>query len=343
MTVYEESSKIRELLADVSKVVLVQPDNPDTDSLASALALEQILHELGKDPLIYSGIDLPSYLRFLSGSDRVTNELPGEFDLSIIIDTSSDTLLGQLKANGQRGRLAARPCIIMDHHATQPSIDFASVILNKPAVATGEIIYELAVQLKWPLNLAAKKMLAIAILSDSLGLTSEGTTARSVHIIGELVEGGVNLAELDNARRETMRREPELIGYKGRLLQRVEFYGNGQVAFLSIPWEEIEKYSPLYNPPMLVLDDMRLAKGVAVAICLKVYPSGKITAKIRSNYGYPIAGQLAERFGGGGHAYASGFKLENAPPLETLKVKIIEAAVSLLDEEKTRSSGHETL
>lgn len=329
---YPEAEAIRAAIETARKIVVVQADNPDGDSLASALALEEILGDMGKDVLLYCGVDIPSHLKYLSGSDRLISELPNNFDLSIIIDTSSDSLLGQLNKSGGKNWLASRPSIIIDHHATKPTIEFASIISNHTAVASAEVIYELSRQLNWKLNAKAKEYLAIAILSDSLGLTSEATTSRSIHIIAELVESGVQLAELENARRETMRRDPELIHYKGQLLQRVEFHDNDRIATVTISNDEILKYSPLYNPPMLVLDDMRLAINVRLAIAFKVYSSGKITAKLRSNFGYGIAGKLAESFGGGGHSYAAGFRLEDGSSIEKIKNETIKRATQLLDE-----------
>ena len=328
---YPEATEITKLLKEAKNVVIVQADNPDADSLASALALEQILGDLGHEVSLYCGVNLPSYLSYMPGADRVTNDLPNKFDLSIIVDTSSDTLLEQLRLRGQRGWLAAKPAIIIDHHSTEPTIDFAKVICSHKAVATSEIIYEIALDQGWKLNPQAKELLAMAILSDSLGLTSEATTARTIHIIAELVEGGVSLAELESARRETMRREPELIHYKGELLKRVEFYADNRIATVTIPWQEIEKYSPLYNPPMLVIDDMRLAKNTDIAICFKVYKDGKITAKIRSNYGKGISDKLAEHFDGGGHPYAAGYKLQDGRNFDEVKSETIKIATKLLD------------
>lgn len=332
MKIYDEISKIAEIIDSSQHIVVVQADNPDTDSLASALALEHILGEKGKTVTLYCGVDLPSYLRYLPGSDRVIKDFPKQFDATIVVDTSSDTLLEQLNKTGAKSWLAAKPCIVIDHHATDPTISFAAVMANHPAVASGEVIYEVARQLEWPLNQQAKELIAISILSDSLGLMSEATSARSIRIIAELVEGGVKLAQIENARRETMRREPELIHYKGRLLQRVEFYENNQIALVSIPWDEIEKFSPLYNPSMLVIEDMRLGKNVGVAIAFKLYKDGKITAKIRTNYGQGIADKLAEHFGGGGHPYASGFKISPGKSYESVKAETIQVAKKLLDE-----------
>jgi len=326
-----DTAGAEKLINSASKILVIQADNPDGDSLASALALEHILGDLGKEVSLYCGVDIPSYLAYFPGADRVTSDVPNDFDLSIIVDTSSDTLLEQLRLKGQRSWIAARPCLIIDHHATPPTIDFANEALSRPAVATCELIYELSANAGWPLNQQAKEFIAMGILSDSLGLTSEATTARSIHIIGELVEGGVKLAELENARRETMRREVELIHYKGRLLQRVEFYDDNRVATVTIPWEEIERYSPLYNPPMLVIDDMRLAKGTDVAICFKVYRDGKITGKIRCNYGRGIGDKLAEHFGGGGHPYAAGFKIQDGREFTQIKTECISVAAELLE------------
>ncbi len=332
MANYSQVNEIKAVVDAATKIVVVQADNPDADSLASSLALEHILGDLDKDVIMYCGVDLPSYLKYLPGADRVVTAMPTQFDASIIVDTSSDILLEQLDKTGSKSWLASKPCIVIDHHSTAPTISFATVICNVSAVSTGEVIYEIAQQLGWQLNHEAQKLIAISILSDSMGLTTEATTARSIFIIAELVQGGVSLAEIDNARRQTMRREPELIPYKGRLLQRVEFHDNNRIAMLTIPWEEIEKYSPLYNPPMLVIDDMRLAKGTDVAICFKLYTDGKITAKIRCNYGSGIADKLAEHFGGGGHAYASGFKITDGRAYEQIKAETIKTASELLDQ-----------
>jgi bifunctional oligoribonuclease and PAP phosphatase NrnA len=334
MTDYPEASKIRAAVDGAQRIVIVQADNPDSDSLASSLALEEILGDKGKEVFLYCGVDIPSYLQYLPGASRVQDELPKQFDLSIILDTSSDALLEQLNKNGAKAWLAAKPAIVIDHHATAPTIQFANIVSSHPAVATAEVLYELAGQLSWKLNQQANELLAIAILSDSLGLTSEATTSRSIHIIAELVEKGVSLAELENARRETMRREPELIHYKGQLLQRVEFHSDGQIATITVPHDEIIKYSPLYNPPMLVLDDMRLAKDAKVAIAFKTYSDGRITAKIRSNFGFGISDKLAEHFGGGGHPYAAGFKIQDGRSFETLKQETIETATKLLSAAK---------
>jgi len=104
-----------------------------------------------------------------------------------------------------------------------------------------------------------------------------------------------------------MKKPADILAYKGRLIERVEYYLDGKLATVHIPWAEIEEFSDRYNPSVLVLDEMRLVDTVQIAIALKTYPDGKITGKIRANI--PIGNTVAGFFGGGGHEYASGFKI----------------------------------
>lgn len=341
MEQFPETQKIEELLSGAKRVVIMQADNPDGDSLGSALALEQILHDLGKEPVLYCGVDIPTYLRYLPGWDRAVRDLPKDFDLSIIVDTSADSLFENLESDVNLAQLGKKPCVILDHHAVKNTIPFATIVCNHPAVATGEVIYELAKQLDWPLDLHAKNMIATAIMSDSLGLTTPATSGRSIHIIGELVDGGVSIPTLENERRKLMRKSPDLIKYKGELLQRIEYYANDQIATITIPWAEIEKYSPFYNPSMLVIDDMRMTVNTHVAIAFKLYKDGKVTAKIRGNFEAPIAAKLAEHFGGGGHKFASGFKVRDGRAFKDIKSECIELATKLIAE--LPKEQHETL
>lgn len=332
MTTYPQAQAIQEYISKAQRIVIVQSDAPDGDSMGSALALEQILEDMGKQTFLYCGVSISGYLTYLTGWDRVFHDLPSQFDLSIIVDTSADKLLQKMDSAGQKGWLKSKPCIVIDHHDLTEGLSYADITCNQPAVAAGEVIYELAQQLKWPLNTIARNMLATAILSDSLGLTTSATTARSIHIIGELVEQGVSIPQLEEKRREMSRKSPELVRYKGELLQRIEYSSDNRVATVTIPWEEIQTYSPHYNPSVLVLDDMRLTTKTDIAIAFKLYSDGHMTAKIRSNYGKPIAGLLAEHFGGGGHAYASGFKISlGDKPFNEIKSECIAYATHLLD------------
>jgi phosphoesterase RecJ-like protein len=104
-----------------------------------------------------------------------------------------------------------------------------------------------------------------------------------------------------------MKKSPEILRYKGQLIERIEYFNDGRTALINIPFDEIHEYSNQYNPTMLVLDEMRLVIGVDVAIGIKTYPDGKLTGKLRSNI--PVSNLVAKYFGGDGHPFAAGFRI----------------------------------
>lgn len=300
---------IKELIGDAHKIVVVQAENPDGDSIGSALALEEILGDMGKDVLLHCSVEIPKYLRYIAGWDRISSDFDTSADLAIIVDTTSRVLLDKtLQIPGVQNFFEKHPVIAIDHHASvKADLPFEFTPLVGDSVATAVEIYCLCAEYKWTINASAAISLFIAIQSDSLGLSTENVTAETFKICGELVELGADPAKIESARRELMKKPPEILEYKGQLLGRIEYHLDGKLALVHIPWDEIAQYSDKYNPTMLVLDEMRLVTGVEVAIGIKTYPDEKLTGKLRANI--PVCDQIAGYFGGGGHPYASGFRV----------------------------------
>jgi phosphoesterase RecJ-like protein len=117
------------------------------------------------------------------------------------------------------------------------------------------------------------------------------------------------------------------------LIERSEFYGeNNEIAVVSIPEDELYTVGTLYNPAPLILNELTMVEGVLVGIALKRYKN-KITGSIRCTNGAQIAHKLAETFGGGGHPYAAGFKIEDpTDDFADLKCHVINKARELLKE-----------
>jgi phosphoesterase RecJ-like protein len=300
--------KVTELINVAEKIIIIQAENPDGDSLGSALALEEILGDLGKKVILYCPVEIPKYMRYINGWDRVASQFDTTSDLAIIVDTMADVLITRvLETPGVRHFLETHPVLVIDHHATESNLSFPNIPLVEEAVATGEIIYDLAADAKWPINQQAAENLMIAIMSDSLGLTTQSVSPRTFFTTGKLTELGASNSEIEKRRREYMKKSADILKYKGILLERIEYFLDGKLALIRIPFEEIQEYSDQYNPSVLVLDEMRLVEGVEIGVAIKTYPDGKLTGKLRSNS--PISAAVAGFFGGGGHEYAAGFRV----------------------------------
>ncbi len=299
--------KATDLITDAQKIIVIQAENPDGDSLGSSLALEEILSDLGKEVVLYCPVEIPKYMRYILGWDRVVTTFDASADLAIIVDTSADVLLTKvLETPGVRIFLETHPVLVIDHHITESTLSFAHTMLSDDAVATGEILYSLASKNNWHITTQAAEDMLIAIMADSLGLTTQNVSPNTYFVAGKLAECGAKNAIIEERRREFMKKSPEILAYKGELISRIEYFLDGKLAVVHIPWEDIQKYSDQYNPSVLVLDEMRLVEKVELAVAIKTYPDGKLTGKLRANT--PIAEEVAGYFGGGGHKYSAGFR-----------------------------------
>jgi phosphoesterase RecJ-like protein len=300
-------SNAQKLIESAQKIIVIQAENPDGDSLGSSLALEEILSDLGKEVALYCPVEIPKYLRYVQGWDRVVTDFDTKADLAIIVDTTADVLLTKvIETPGVRHFLETHQIVVIDHHTTSANLSFEHLLITEEAVATSEVIYHLADTAGWSINQQAAENMLVAILSDSLGLSTQNVSPETYFIAGKLTELGAKASIIEDRRREFMKKSAEILAYKGQLISRIEYLLDGKLALIHIPWEEIQTYSDQYNPSVLVLDEMRLVEGVEIGVAIKTYPDGKLTGKLRSNT--PVSDQVAAYFGGGGHKYAAGFR-----------------------------------
>ena len=250
--------------------------------------------------------------------------------MTIIVDTVSGSLLENTLTGDRLGAITTKPVLVLDCHPVENDLPLKHAEFFKgegSVIATGELVYQLAKKQGWPINQTAATRIVEAVLADTLGMTTEAVTSQTLREVADTLDAGAKMSDIDTRRREVMQKSPELVTYKGQLLQRIEYLLEGRLAYVQIPWEEIEKYSPHYNPSMLALEELRNTSGVEISVAIKTYPDGKITGKIRANL--PIASDLAAHFGGGGHAYASGFKTTEWH-LDELKQELVKTVASLL-------------
>lgn len=302
---YDEAKK---LIDSAKKIIIIQAENPDGDSLASSLALEEILNDIGKEVFLYCPVEIPKYLRYVKGWDRVDSVFNTKADLVIIVDTTAEVLLSKtLETPGLRHFLETHYVLVIDHHITKSNLSFEHTLLTEDTIATAEIIFDLAIKAKWKINQQSAEDLMIAIQSDSLGMTVQNVKPKTYYTAAKLVELGASNFEIESRRREYMKKSAEILKYKGELIERIKYFLDGKIALVHIPWDDIKEYSDRYNPSMLVLEEMRLVEGVELGVAIKTYPDGKLTGKLRSNL--PISATIAGFFGGGGHEYAAGFRV----------------------------------
>lgn len=310
-----------------SKLCIIQAENPDGDSLGSALALEALLKD--KQISQFCPVNIPKYLRYYKDWSKITSDIDYQADGYIIVDTAAEILLSKLLDDLTiKNLLYTKPVFVIDHHETPDDIDFPhqSIIEHLPSCTN--VIYNIAKQTNLPIDQTTAEYIFQGLLSDTLGLTSAGVTSDTFRIAADLQDLGANISDLEEKRKEFMKKSQRILAYKAELIQRIDYSLEGQLSTIHIPWEEIQKYSDEYNPNVLILEEMKMVEGVKVAVAIKTYPDGKLTGKIRSSL--PISDKIAGFFGGGGHPYAAGFRIYDTNYQDTLR-ELVSCTLKLIE------------
>lgn len=334
-------TELRNLVADAQTILVLQPEKPDTDSLTSSLALEQILGDLDKDTILYCQDKLPKYISYFEGADRVQDEFPNAFDLTIIVDTGGPQALARTFEKYQ-GRLTKKPVALIDHHPNREPLPFPTHdVINKASTSTCEVVVEIAEQLGWKINTAAANVLVPGILADTRNLSIATVTAATFRTMAKLMDLGANVYEIHEAYRSSDRLTLELLELKGRLLGRTETYADGKIALVTVSPTELKQYAELHDPADLIIYDLQNALGVAVAVVMRHYGGEANKIKVSTRATMPVAAKACMDFGGGGHDRAAGCQF-NDTPLAEAKSAFVASLAKHIQEYEALQHPHQT-
>ena len=141
----EEIREFGQKINRAERILLISHIRPDGDAVGSLIGLGLILEELGKEVNLVLEDGVPIVFQHLFGSDKVFREAAGVYDLVIILDCSDIDRIGSVLDD------YGDPDINIDHHPT--NTHFAELnLVQEDAVATAEMIYEIAGILSFPIT-----------------------------------------------------------------------------------------------------------------------------------------------------------------------------------------------
>lgn len=294
-----------EAIRGASEVALACHVGPDGDALGSMLAMHQLCRAAGK-PSIASWpepfVVAPHYT-FLPGLDLATKpvDFPSAPEVMITFDCGSMGRLGGL----QDSATAAGQLIVVDHHASNDRYGTINVI-DPGAAATAVLVRELARALGWPLNRDAALCLYTGLVTDTGRFQYSNTTADTFALAAELAAFDLPIAAITRQLFEE---------HRFAYLQLVaECLGRAQLdteaGFIAtwVTQQDLERHGVTIEEAEGLIDLVRRAAEAEVSCVLKESPEG-VRVSLRSISKVDVAA-IAQRFGGGGHKYASGFVAE---------------------------------
>ena len=305
------------------RFVVVSHASPDGDAVGSTLAMGLLLERLGKDVVFYNQDPPPYNFEFLPGAERITNQIPEDFevDVTVVLDCAEPSRVGE--AFPDRGW--GDSIVVVDHHKTWDA-EFADLyVRDVDAAATGELVYRAVAASAAELDADIAKNLYCCLMTDTGSFRYSNTSRTTFRIAGELIEAGVNPWDMTSHIYEN---EPKKrLDLLSLVLKTLRMSSCGRLAFLRIERHMFEQTDtgPEYTDGFI--NYARSIEGVEVATQLREEgDEWKISFRSR---GMVDVSELASRFGGGGHHNAAGCRMSGEP--REIEDKLSQALVDILD------------
>ncbi len=289
-------------------ILLATHDSPDGDALSSICAMIELLESLDRKYFAYC-YDMPPYqFDFLPHIEKISNNKKlfnfDDFDLIITVDCGS---LNRTKLTDEINNRGKNQFVIeFDHH---PKIDdYANLELKNPqAAATTEILYHFLKANKIKINKNFANCILTGILTDTANFLY-ATSHKTVEIASEMLAKGASMPQI----MENTRRNKSLASMKiwGKAMSRLQINQKYNFAFTILTLKDIadsqiteEELEGIAN----FLGNLHKVKGI---LLLKEQPNNIVKGSLRSSHPKVDISRLAQVLGGGGHAKASGFKVQ---------------------------------
>ncbi len=315
-------------LAPGMRVALSTHINADGDGCGSQTALARLLGQMGVHAFIVNPTPWPELFRWLLGDDVEERSAEGakalkDADRLIVLDISDVGRLGQL---AEAVRAMPKDALVIDHHLPGHEPPGKTMLADTAACATAELVYDFAKERGLSISIAIAKSLYTALVTDTGGFRFGNTSPRCLAIAAELLSVGVDPEQM----------YARIYGSVplGRLhllrdaLDTLEVDLSHGMAWVRVDAGALERHGVATEDLDGVSEYPRSIAGVRLAILFRDLGHGKVKVSFRSVAGVNV-NTLARRFGGGGHARASGALIAGGP-LE-VEVKVLGEARHLLE------------
>lgn len=199
--------------------------------------------------------------------------------------------------------------LCIDHHPSNTG--YAGLTcLDVTKASCGEIIYEILTALNGKISAETAASLYVAVSTDTGCFAYSNTNANSLRVAAALVDAGAPIGVLNKVLFRTKAKSRLMI--EAMIITDMGFYFDGAVAIATITRDMLNKAGASENEMDDVAGIPNSIEGVVVGITIREL-SGPNDCKV-SIRTTPLvnANALASRFGGGGHAMASGFSMNNS-------------------------------
>ena len=289
--------QIKNVIERYDRILIHRHSRPDGDAMGSQIGLRELLRHNYPEKEVLAVGDSTGFFGFMEGAvmDEVADEAY-ENALAIVLDCGAEHLISDT-----RWKTAAATAR-MDHHIFTGKLAEHEVIDTSFESCCG-MVAALAEESGWALTPLAAKSLYTGMVTDSGRFRYDGTTARTFRLAAFLMEQPIDTNELF---RQLYADDFESKKRKAQFVLKTQFSPKN-VAYIYTTREEFEAMGlDTFTVSRAMVNTMADIRGVDIWVNFTETENG-VLCELRSSR-YNI-NPIAVKYGGGGHAKASGATL----------------------------------
>ena len=280
-------------------IIIHRHKNPDGDALGSQIGLKCIIQENFPEKTVYIVGDSAGHYSFMDGSTM--DEIPDETyadALAIVLDTSARHLISDERY------ASAKSTARMDHHIFVEKICDVEVTDTSYESCCG-LVTEFALKTGLKLSPVSAKALYTGMVTDSGRFRYDSTSAQTFRLASKLME---QKFDTNDIYRKLYADDFAKIRLKAQFVLKIKLT-DCNVAYIYTTKEEMDELNvDTFSISRGMVSTMADIKGVDIGVNFTETEQG-VLCELRSSK-YNI-NPIAVKYGGGGHAKASGACVAN--------------------------------
>ena len=330
----KDITRLKLLLSQPKKIVIVSHKNPDGDAIGSSLGLYHFLIKLNHEVSVIMPNDYPEFLKWMPNQDiikdyetnkKIANELIEEADIIFTLDFNSLERAGDMEYSLNNSEAIK---IMIDHHQ-QPS-DYATFMYSDVSIcSTSQMVYHFINMLGEDhlIDSNIGTCLYTGIMTDTGSFRFSSTTSTTHRAVADLIEKGVDNSAIHSHVYDT--NSYNRLQLLGCALNNLKVIPELKTAYITLSQKDLNKYNFRKGDTEGVVNyGLSLQDIVFAVIFIEHKQEGIVKISFRSNGDFSVNDFARTHFNGGGHTNAAGGR-SNLPLQKT-----VEKFISILPDYK---------
>lgn len=285
-------------IKEYGTIIIHRHGRPDGDALGSQIGLKEAILATYPYKKVYAVGDMNEKIKFIGDVDIISDEIYKNA-LVIVLDCSDTNMI-----NDDRYKLG-RYIIKVDHHISNCNYGNLNIV-ETSEISCASLLAKIIFSCNMKLTDLGARALFTGIVTDSGRFRYSGVTSDTFNIASKLLKYKFDFNEIYN---NLYIEDMDIVKLRASLVLSFKITPKG-VAYLINTKEDIKKYdTDIFTISRGMVNVMSGIKGIDVWANFTEDDNKKIICEFRSTK-YNV-NQVAVKYGGGGHKFASGATIEN--------------------------------